>query len=127
MSFKLINLDIGMDVDITLPSSLSESLSTQWERRTHIGLQREFSQAFSIHFEKMIPEFVDWDIKPPTKSQLAYAALLCSKFGLSMEPDEQSFRGPMAQFLGYHSYVTGGFNHEVQPACVTHETPHAGF
>jgi len=106
MSFKLINHDIGLDVDISLPSVLSESLTTHWERRSNIGLQQEFSQSFSIHFEKMIPDFVDWDIKPPTKSQQAYAALLCSKFGLRMEPDEKNYRGPMAQFLGYHSYVT---------------------
>ncbi len=106
MGFKLINTDIGLDVDISLPSALSESLSTQWERRVNIDLQSEFSQEFSVHFAKTIPEFVDWDIKPPTKSQLAYAALLCSKFGIRLEPDEQNYRGPMAQFLGYHSYVT---------------------
>lgn len=106
MSFKLVNTDIDLDVQIELPVPLSDALKEHWRRRSHADLINEFTNELSKHFEKVVPEFVDWDIKPPTKSQLAYASLLCSKFGLCLTPDEVNCRGPMAQFLGYHSYVT---------------------
>lgn len=106
MALKLIDSEAGLDIEIELPEALYSSIVTQWERAKFEMEVADFSRDISKLFENLVAEFVDWDIKPPTKSQTAYANLLCAKFGIKIAPDEKNFRGPMAQFLGYHSYNT---------------------
>lgn len=106
MTLKLIDSEADLVIDIVLPEALYSSVVTQWERSKFNMEVDVFQRDVSRLFENLVAEFVDWDIKPPTKSQSAYAKLLCAKFGIKIESDEKNFRGPMAQFLGYHSYNT---------------------
>jgi hypothetical protein len=46
-----------------------------------------------------LPELTDWDIKPPTGAQMAYAVSLCAQLGIVLPAATRRSRGLMQTFL----------------------------
>ncbi len=57
------------------------------------GQSRSFEYRLAEELSRLIPELTDWDIKPPTGAQMAYAVSLCAQLGIVLPAATRRSRG----------------------------------
>lgn len=63
------------------------------------GQARAFEYRLAEELSKLIPQLTDWDIKPPTGAQMAYATSLCAQLGIPLPVATRRSRALMQIFL----------------------------
>ena len=74
-------------------------MGIQWERINDPGVRNTFARKLEAHIEGALIDSLDWDIKPPTPSQLAYARLVSKQHNIPLPPEAERFRFHAAMFL----------------------------
>jgi len=64
--------------------------------------QDNFCKRLAEEISKVLPDIIDWRLKPPTKAQIALAKIVCHQLEVSMPTDAIKYRGDMCRFLEIH-------------------------
>ncbi|ODU31311.1 MAG: hypothetical protein ABS97_20245 [Lysobacteraceae bacterium SCN 69-320] len=76
-------------VDLTLELYVSPALE---EANTYV-------KALEYRLQDLLRDCLDWDLKPPTDAQVAYATVLAARHGVSVPSEALNYRFHMAMFL----------------------------
>lgn len=95
------NLDLTLEVPIS-PDVLGvidrylAAVKDGWEHD-------DFCKRLGVEIGRVLPEVIDWQLKPPTQAQIAFARSLCRQLGITLPTDAVSMRGEMHRFIERHS------------------------
>lgn len=103
MSLFLVCPELHFTLEIKLSPAVDLQLQTQIERVQDHGDATRFEARLADQLGKILPEVVDWDIKAPTKAQLALAQSLCRQLGIQMSELAKTSRYEMHQFIALMS------------------------
>lgn len=99
MPFFLIEPDLDLSIELPMPGQIERVFQLQWERLANPGVRDAFVQRLSQGLSTVLPDLLDWDLRPPSEKQLAYATALSRKLNVRIPPDALQFRGCMHDFL----------------------------
>ena len=108
MALFLVHPAVDLTLELYVPQRLEEALAVQWERIRDRDVRKTFVRRLEGQLEGLLKESLDWDLKEPTASQLAYATVIAAKLGISVPSEARKFRFHMALFLDTHSKVLKG-------------------
>lgn len=103
MPLLLVDTQSDLLIEIQLAQLVSETLKIQWERLTDEPSRQTFGLRLGPHLGVALGESVDWDLKPPTPAQVAYATGIAKTLGVSLPGNVLRYRGPMNEFLDTHN------------------------
>lgn len=97
----LFLVDPGQDLSLELfvSGQTEEALALQWERLKDSATREAFCRRLETRLSEVLPELLDWDIKAPTKAQVAFATAISSKLGVPLSVEALRYRGRMTAFL----------------------------
>lgn len=96
MALYLVNEALDRILELYVSAQTEDAISIQWGR---ITARDTFMRKLEANFERALVDSLDWDIKPPTPSQLAYAKLLAQQRNIPLPPEAERFRFHVAMFL----------------------------
>ncbi len=100
MNFYLVCPELEFTLELPFSPIGREQVISQVRRmQKDEGQSRSFEYRLAEELAKLIPELTDWDIKPPTGAQMAYATSLCAQLGIALPPATRRSRGLMHAFL----------------------------
>jgi hypothetical protein len=99
MSFFLVCPELDFTLELQLTTTAEEQMIKQILRVQDEGDLTRFELRLATELGKVIPEAVDWDIKPPTRAQLALAQSLARQTGCPVSDVARSSRFEMHQFI----------------------------
>lgn len=99
MSLLLEHVASTLKLQISLSPALDMAVGAQWSRCTFGVVRSAFVRDLQAHIESALWKCIDWDIKPPTDAQIAYATVLAARHQVEIPPDALLFRLQMALFL----------------------------
>ncbi|WP_425529187.1 hypothetical protein, partial [Stenotrophomonas maltophilia] len=112
MSFFLVDSDSEFTLELSLTKESELDLRRQLEKLQQGGHSGAISRRLAAEFSRLVPELLDWDIKRPTKAQIAYARSICYRLKIEgstpisrtvlkeLQPSDPAWR-PFAASLGY--------------------------
>lgn len=113
MALYLVNAAVDITLELHVSPLAEEAMSIQWERIIDRNVRDTFVRKLEAHFERALAESLDWDIKPPTPSQLAYAKLIAKQQNIPLPPEAECFRFHAAMFL--ETYARKSKNRSIMP------------
>lgn len=105
MALLLVDTDSDLLVEVRATHKVLETLSVQWGRLREDRERTAFGTRFGAQMAIALGESVDWDLKPPTPAQVAYATGIAKTLGISVPDDVLRYRGQMNEFLDMHNGV----------------------
>lgn len=99
MSFFLVDADSEFTLELLLTKESELDLRRQIEKLQQGADSRAISRRLADELSRLIPELLDWDIKRPTKSQIAYARSICYRLGIELPPHAMESRQAMHLFI----------------------------
>lgn len=99
MDLYLVCTDLDLTIEIPLPQDRRLQIASQLSRIQERGDRRGFQIRLAEEVAKIIPDLTDWDLKPPTKAQLAFAKSLCNQLGCEIPTPALYSRTSMQKFL----------------------------
>ncbi|CAM4430062.1 hypothetical protein CR156_18415 [Stenotrophomonas lactitubi] len=99
MSFFLVCPELDFTLELQLTTTAEEQMIKQILRVQDEGDLTRFELRLATELGKVLPEAVDWDIKPPTRAQLALAQSLARQAGCPVSDVARSSRFEMHQFI----------------------------
>ena len=91
------------DSEFTLELSLTKEseldLRRQLEKLQQGGHSGAISRRLAAEFSRLVPELLDWDIKRPTKAQIAYARSICYRLKIDLPVEAMESRQAMHLFI----------------------------
>lgn len=106
LSLFLVAPEIDLTVEISVPAESLEAVALHFAELRDGWAQDNFCRRLGEEVGRVIPDVIDWRLKPPTKAQLALAKTLCRQLGLTLPTDAIRFRGEMCRFLERHKLKT---------------------
>lgn len=103
MSFFLIEPGLDISIELHVPVGLEQSLELQIGRLTDSQSRQAFLERLRIALTNSLPDALDWDIKPATEAQRAYARSLAHKFGVPIPHEAMNRRGEMHRFIEHYA------------------------
>lgn len=103
LSFFLVAPAIDLSLEIPVTDDVALALSTQWERLPDHTSREHFCRRMEKFLEEMLPNVLDWDIKPPTPNQKAFAMVISRGLDIPIPSEANLYRGPMHEFLERHA------------------------
>lgn len=113
MTLYLVNAAVDITLELYVSPQAEEAMSIQWERITDRNVRDTFVRKLEAHFERALAESLDWDIKPPTPSQLAYAKFIAKQQNIPLPPEAERFRFHAAMFL--ETYASKSKDRSIMP------------
>ena len=110
MGLRLVDDDSDVEFEIPTAHLCREALIMQWQRLTISRSDGTSGHAFPALLESAIAELLDWDLKPPTAPQVAFAQMISKKLGVALPSEALNFRGAMHEYLARYS---ASFNDKV--------------
>ncbi|HGM6050745.1 TPA: hypothetical protein ACKP5I_000825 [Stenotrophomonas maltophilia] len=108
MNFYLVCPELEFTLELPFSPSGREQVINQVRRMQEDERQsRTFEYRLAEELSKLIPELTDWDIKPPTGAQMAYAVSLCAQLGIALPAATRRSRGLMHTFLAEAKVLAG--------------------
>ncbi len=103
MSLFLVAPDLDLTLEVPLaPDAMA--LITRYLAAIKDGWEHEnFCKRLAEEVGRVLPEVIDWKLKPPSKAQLAFARSLCRQLGIPLPTDAATMRGEMCKFLELNS------------------------
>lgn len=99
MSVFLVAPDLDLTLEVPIAPNALESVS-RYLAAVKDGWEHEnFCKRFASEIGQILPEVIDWQLKPPTKAQLAFARSLSRQLGIPLPTDAVSMRGEMHRFI----------------------------
>ncbi len=99
MSFFLVDADSEFTLELSLSKESELDLRRQLEKLQEGGDSGAISRRLAAEFSRLVPELLDWDIKRPTKSQIAYARSICYRLKIELPEDAMKSRQAMHLFI----------------------------
>ncbi|MEN5100311.1 hypothetical protein [Stenotrophomonas sp. TWI809] len=99
MSFFLVCPELEFTLELQLTASAEEQMHRQIMRVQDEGDLTRFELRLAAELGKVLPEAVDWDIKSPTRAQLALAQSLARQMSHPISDLARSSRFEMHQFI----------------------------
>lgn len=99
MDLYLVCTDLDLTIEIPLPQDRSSQIASQLSRIQERGDRRGFQIRLAEEVAKIIPDLTDWDLKPPTRAQLAFASSLCNQLGCEIPAPALHSRTSMQIFI----------------------------
>lgn len=103
MALFLVHPAVDLTLELYVSEQLEEAMAVQWERIRDREVRRGFVQRLEKRLEDVLKDSLDWDLKAPTPSQLAYATVLSAKLGVALPVEARKYRMHMTLFLDEHS------------------------
>lgn len=103
MTFYLVAPAIDLSLEIPVTDEVALALSTQWERLPDHTSRELFCRRMEKFLQDMLPNVLDWDIKPPTPNQKAFAMVISRALGIPIPREASLYRGQMHEFLERHA------------------------
>lgn len=100
MNFYLVCPELEFTLELPFSPIGKDQVVSQIKRiqEEEVG-SRSFEFRLAEELSKLIPQLTDWDIKPPTGAQLAYANSLCAQLGIKLPAATRQSRALMHTFL----------------------------
>lgn len=99
MSLFLVAPAIELSLELPVTDETARSFVLQFERLEDPKVRDAFCERIALQLERILPEILDWDIKPPTPAQVSFALAISKDLGVAISPEALRFRGPMHDFL----------------------------
>ena len=99
MDIYLVCTDLDFTIEIPLPESRCAQIASQILRIQKESDKLGFQVRLAEEIAKIIPDLTDWDLKPPTKAQLAFAKSLCNQLQCQIPMPALHSRTSMQGFL----------------------------
>ena len=103
MALFLVHPAVDLTLELYVPERLEEALAVQWERIRDRDVRKTFVRRLEAQLEGLLKDSLDWDLKEPTASQLAYAMVIATKLGIAVPSEVRKYRFHMALFLEAHT------------------------
>lgn len=105
MALFLVDPVLEMSIQLTISEPIEQALAIQWQRLEQ-GINRDnFCRRIALHLDAIIPEAIDWDIKSPTPSQMAFALVISKALGIALPAEAIRYRGQMHAFIEQYAPV----------------------
>lgn len=100
----LLFVDTQSDLLVEIPVAIvvAEALNAQWERLVDEESRDAFGARLGPRLEAALRDCLDWDLKPPTPAQVAYATAISRTLGVPLSSEVLRYRGQMNRFLDQH-------------------------
>ena len=99
MPLLLVHPAVDLTLELYVSPALEEAIALQWERVRKRTVRDTYVKALEYRLQDLLRECLDWDLKPPTEAQVAYAMVLAARHGVSVPSEALSYRFHMAMFL----------------------------
>lgn len=99
MPLLLVHPALDLTLELYVSPDLEEAIALQWERVRKRTVRDTYVKALEYRLQDLLRECLDWDLKPPTDAQVAYATVLAARHGISVPSEALSYRFHMAMFL----------------------------
>ncbi|WP_368563153.1 hypothetical protein [Pseudoxanthomonas sp. UTMC 1351] len=103
MSLFLIAPDLDLTLEVPIPPDSLDAIS-RYLAAVKDGWEHEnFCKRLSEEIGRVLPDVIDWKLKPPTKAQMAFARSLCRQLDIPLPTDAATMRGAMHRFIELNS------------------------
>lgn len=99
MSFFLVDADSEFTLELLLSHESELDLRRQIEKLQQGADSATLSRRLATEFARLVPEMLDWDVKRPTKAQIAYARSICYQLRIELPEDAMASRHAMHLFI----------------------------
>lgn len=99
MPLLLVHPAVDLTLELYVSPALEEAIALQWERVRNRTVRDTYVKALEYRLQDLLRECLDWDLKPPTDAQVAYATVLAARHGVSVPSEALNYRFHMAMFL----------------------------
>lgn len=103
MSFFLVDADSEFTLELSLSPESEVDLRRQIEKLQNGGDGSSLSRRLAIELSRLVPEMLDWDVKRPTKAQIAYARSICYRLKIALPEEALESRHAMHVFIASRS------------------------
>lgn len=88
-----------VDITVEVPDVYACVIRDQIHKIKDFTERARFTEALLRHLARVIGDFVDGDIRPPTEKQVLFAFSLAKRRGVQVPREALIYRGVMHQFL----------------------------
>lgn len=88
-----------VDITVEVPDVYASVIRGQIHEIKDTAERARFTKAFLRNLARVIGDFVDSDIRPPTEKQVLFAFSLAKRQGVDIPREALIYRGAMHQFL----------------------------
>ncbi len=99
MSFFLVDAESEFTLELYLSRESEQDLRRQIAKLQGGADARLLSKRLAAEFSRLVPEMLDWDIKRPTKAQIAYARSICYQEKIALPDEAMQSRYSMHVFI----------------------------
>jgi len=99
MTIYVVHAGVDLSLELFVSPQLEAAIAVQWERIRDKEVRSTYRRALERRLEDLLKDCLDWDLKPPTPSQVAYATVIAAKLGITVPSDVLATRLHMALFL----------------------------
>ncbi|MGG2102677.1 hypothetical protein [Stenotrophomonas sp. NRRL B-14846] len=99
MSFFLVDADSEFTLELTLSPETAVDLRRQIEKLQSGADGSSLSRRLAMELSRLVPEMLDWDVKRPTKAQIAYARSICYRLKIALPEEALESRHTMHIFI----------------------------
>jgi len=97
MSFFIVDAESDFTLELSLSQESEQDLRRQIAKLQEGGDAGTLSRRLAAELSRLVPEMLDWDVKRPTKAQIAYARSIC--YQRKIELPEQAMESRQAMHL----------------------------
>ena len=101
-----------IDVTIEVPEMYAEVIRLQLERISAVEERKRFNAAIARHLARLLGDFMDHDLRPPTEKQIVFAYSLAQQHDLEIPREALITRSAMGRFLDEHAPLPKGAKDE---------------
>ncbi|KOQ67380.1 hypothetical protein [Stenotrophomonas maltophilia] len=99
MSFFLVDAESEFTLELSLSQESEQDLRRQIAKIQEGADAGLLSKRLAAEFSRLVPEMLDWDIKRPTKAQIAYARSICYQEKIELPDEAMQSRYTMHLFI----------------------------
>lgn len=103
MSLFLVAPDLDLTLEVPIASDSMEAVNRYLAAVKDGWKHENFCKRLAEEIGRVLPEVIDWELKPPTKAQLAFARTLCRRLDIALPTDAATMRGEMHRFIELNS------------------------
>ncbi len=99
MSFFLVDAESEFTLELSLSKESEQDLRRQIAKLQRGGDAGTLSRRLATELSRLVPEMLDWDVKRPTKAQIAYARSICYQQKIELPERAMESRQAMHLFI----------------------------